>query len=162
MKKALVLFVITIVLTSALFFLLIRLLGVNIDLPAQSICLLVALSGPTIINVKCLLRLRYLEKANSLKPSFKIAESSFASVGQNIGFDSLKQKISDKWIITFSGEDAKVIKFRDKVSFKSYGSGAWLKLSEEEHAICIDYFSLGITDVFKLRKMKKEVEQLIR
>ena len=109
MRKALILFVITIVLTLALFLLVIRLLGVDIDLSAQSICLLVALSGPTIINVKYLLRLRYLEKADSGKPSFKIAESSSASAGQNIGFDSLKQKISDKWIITL----AKIANFGD-------------------------------------------------
>ena len=109
MRKALILFVITIVLTLALFFLVIRLLGVDIDLSAQSICLLVALSGPTIIYIKTLSRLRYLERANSLKPSFKIAETSFISFDQSIDFSSIERKISNKWIITL----AKIANFGD-------------------------------------------------
>jgi len=161
MKRALFLFVAMIILSSALFFLLIRLFGSDTNILVHSMCLLIILSGPSIVCIKGLSRLRYLEKTDSRKPSFKIAESSCISEDPRINFDSLKHKISGKWIITFSDENEKVIKFRYKMTFKSYSSGAWLKFNEGEDGVYIEYFSLGMTDIFKLRKMREEVEQYI-
>ena len=89
MKKALILFVIMVVLASALFFVFIRLFGREIDIPIHSASLLIVLSGPSIIYIKSLSRLRYLEKTDTRNPSFKIAERSCILADQSIDFDSL-------------------------------------------------------------------------
>ena len=159
MKRAIIFLIVTVIFSLGLFLLLMKLFD-RVNILSQSIYFLIGISGLIVLNTKIITRLKYLERKDSHKPLFKIVETSCFSLNCNTGFDDLKQKISDKWVITFSDENEKVIKFRDKIIFKSYGSGAWLKLDEESDKVYLDYFSIGMTDIFKLRKTKEEIEQL--
>jgi len=110
-------------------------------------------------------RVNYLESKNATKPTFKVACSSVIDLPKGLDFDRLKTEIADKWVIAFSDDREKVLKFRTKMhGLNAFGTATWMKYDAETGTLCIDYFPLS-SEVRKNKfalKMQKEVEQYLK
>ena len=104
-------------------------------------------------------RIKYLENSDIAKPTFKDACSSTVNTHQEFDFACLKTEIAEKWIITFSDDVEKVIKFRTKMSFSSWGAATWLKYDSEVGKLYLVYFSIATSVKSDARKIQKEVEK---
>ena len=104
-------------------------------------------------------RSKYLESNDINKPSYKMAGTSVIDSPQGFDFGRLKTEISDKWVLTFSNDEEKVLKFRTKLSyFKGWGVAAWLKYDAGK--LFLECFPMSSIKPNKYdRKSLQEIEQ---
>jgi hypothetical protein len=110
-------------------------------------------------------RNKYLDTNNGAKPSFKIVGSSIIDVPQGLDFRSLKNVIAGRWMVTFSDDWEKVLKFTNRMGIlQSWGvSGAWLKFDDDAGKIHLECFPLaGIQENKKALKMQNEIIELLQ
>ena len=106
-------------------------------------------------------RSKYLESSDINKPSYKIAESLAVSAPQGFDFGRLKTEINDKWVLSFSNDNEKVLKFRTKYRFnKPWPIAAWLKYDDDASKIELDFFPMNTMTPSKYdRKSFHEMKQ---
>ena len=106
------------------------------------------------------MRSKYLESTDVEKPSFKGAWTSIVDMPQGFDFSCLKTEIAEKWVITFSDDTEKVLKFRERISaFRNWGAGAWLKYYSDTGKLYFCCFTMIGTQNDIARKMLKEIEK---
>jgi len=127
----------------------------------SSVC---ALLGPLIYSYNLFPRSKYLESSDIAKPSFKDVCSSVVNTPQGFDFIRLKTEIASKWVITFSDDVEKILKFRTKMGFfKSWGAATWLKYESNAGKLYLDSFSMtGMYTSDLARKMQKEIEKCLK
>jgi len=108
-------------------------------------------------------RIKYLEGNNITKPIFKDVCSIVIDAPQGFDFTRLKTEIVGKWVITFSDDVEKVLKFRAKICFfKNLGAAALLKYDSGSGKIYLDCFTLAGAQYDRARKMQKEIEKCLK
>ena len=108
-------------------------------------------------------RSRYLESADCSKPPFSVTCSTTIEMPKGYDFNRLKYDIIQRWDLTFSDDSAKVLKFRTKSNFWSWGVAAWMKYDSETGKIQLACFWLaGMQDIRFSRKMQKEIENFLQ
>ena len=121
-------------------------------------------SGPLVAAYYSVIpRSKYLESNDIAKPSFRVPYSSVVNMPQGFDFTCLKTKIADKWVVTFSDDMEKILKFRTKFHiFSNWGTAAWMKYDAETEKFYLDFFPMVIgTRNDLVRKMQKEVEKCL-
>ena len=104
-------------------------------------------------------RIKYLENNDTEKPAFKVACSSVIEVPKEFDFGRLKIEISNKWLITFSDDIGRVLKFRTRWHFfKNWGAAAWMKYDDNTGKLYFEYFPMVAMQDDLARKMRKEIE----
>jgi len=107
-------------------------------------------------------RSKYLESNDNTKPSFKVTCSLIIDVPQGLDFNRLKSDITSKWVLTFSDDNAHVLKFRTKMNlFKWWGAAAWLKLDGDAGKIQLECFPVVYGQNAFVQKMQKEIEKCL-
>ena len=107
-------------------------------------------------------RIKYLENNDIAKPSYKDACPSTVNEPQGLDFSHLKTEIADNWVITFSDDVEKVLKFRTKIGFWSWGEAAWLRYDSVAGEIYIYCFSVSSVMQSGARKMQKAIENCLK
>ena len=107
-------------------------------------------------------RIKYLENDDTAKPSFKDTSSSMVTISQGFDFNRLKTEIADKWMITFFDDEKKVLKFRTKIRFFSWGAATWLRYDSDTGEIQICCFPIVSMMLSDARKMQKEIERCLK
>ena len=109
------------------------------------------------------IRSKYLENKDIEKPTFKGVWFSALNITQSFDFNCLKAEIAEKWIITFSDDAEKVLKFRERISvFRNWGAGAWLKYDSDAQKLIFGCFTMTGTQNDIARKMQKEIEKCLK
>jgi hypothetical protein len=107
-------------------------------------------------------KLKYLESNKTEKPTFKAMCSSIIDVPKDFDFDRLKTEIAEKWLITFSDDTNRVLKFRDKWSFSTtWGASAWMKYHDDTRKLHLECFPTAGNHFELSQKMQKEIENCI-
>ena len=129
-----------------------------------------ALSQLLIAKYSVFPQIKYLENSDITKPPIREISSTVYDLQTDVDFSSLKTKIAEKWVITFSDHTNNVLKFRSKFDFNSWwnythgaGPAAWLKLDCEAGKMSLDCFSMA-SDFNKkhIQKMQVEIEEIIK
>ena len=108
-------------------------------------------------------RAKYLGNYDSVKPSFRVFCASVVDVPQDFNFSRLKSEIAEKWEITFSNDTTHVLKFRQKISFTSWGVAAWLKYNDSTGKVYLECFPMVRMEYNDgARKMQKEIEKCLK
>ena len=163
----LIFFLITWILYMGLHFLICKVRGNEFDLLERSILatIMACIMGfSSIAGVYfSTIRSKYLESNDIEKPTFKGVWFSVLQMSQDFDFNRLKIEISEKWIITFSDEAEKVLKFRERISaFRNWGAGGWLTYDSNTHVLNFGCFTMTGTQNDITRKMLKEVEKCLK
>ena len=109
------------------------------------------------------IRFKYLESDNIEKPAFKDVCFSVLQMSQNFDFNCLKTEIAENWIITFSDDAERVLKFRERISaFRNWGAGGWLTYDSDAHVLNFGCFTMTGTQNDIARKMLKEIEKCLK
>ena len=109
------------------------------------------------------IRSKYLENNDIQKPTFKGVWFSVLKMSQDFDFNCLKTEIAENWIITFSDDAEKVLKFRERISaFRNWGAGAWLTYDSDAHKLIFGCFTMTGIQHDIARKMLKEIEKCVR
>jgi hypothetical protein len=108
-------------------------------------------------------RSKYLEKNDSAKPAFKDTCSSIINVPHGFDFSRLKTLLASRGVITFSDDDANMLKFRRKVnSRKVLDAAAWLKLDSDTGKIQSECFPMVYNKKVLAEKLHEEIEKWIK
>ena len=105
----------------------------------------------------------YLESNDLSKPGFQVACSSEIDVPPDFDYNRFKNKIADKWLITFSDDENHVLKFKPKWKlFKKVGAAAWLKFDAATGKVRFECFPLtGIQHKDRALFMQKEITECV-
>ena len=163
----LIFFLITWILYMGLHFLICKVRGNEFDLLERSILatlMACIISFSSIAGVYfSTIRSKYLESNDIEKPTFKGAWFSVLNMAQGFDFNCLKTEIAEKWIITFSDDAEKVLKFRERISvFRNWGAGAWLTYDSDAQKLNFGCFTMTGTQNEIARKMLKEIEECMK
>lgn len=108
----------------------------------------------------------------ALKPKFNFLESSEVNEPKfssnikgyykniHLPFEKLKSQIEQKWIITHTNKDEKVIKCFKRLTFFNWGYGAYLKYDETNHILNCIFFPLN-TSSYSKNKFLTDFDKLI-
>ena len=109
-----------------------------------------------------IVRSNYLESTDIEKPSFNGVLSSVVHVPQGFDFSCLKTEIAKKWVITFSDDTKKVLKFRERIiALRNWGAGMWIKLDNDTgNLYCCCFTMTGTQNVFA-KKMLDEIKKCL-
>ena len=103
----------------------------------------------------------YLESDEIDEPIFgNKNEKMIAIENESLDIIEIKKEVQKKWIITHFDENNRIIKFRTKISFSSWGIGAVLKIDFENKRIKVISFPIvGYTQ--KGRQLSKQLIESI-
>ena len=165
--NGIVLFIATWILYVGIMFLVCLARGSHFDLLEKgitaTICSIIIPLGQLMSWYNVFPRIKYLENNNIVKPSFKDVCSSMVDTPQGFDFTRLKNEIADKWVITFSNDVEKALKFRAKIGFsKSLDVAALLKYDSDAGKLYLDCFTLAGAQFDRARKMQKEIEKCLK
>ena len=147
-------------------FLVCKALGHNFDILEEGISAVIFLVVFSLVHwivysYSVFPRIKYLENDDAAKPSFKDVCSSMVNISQEFDFNCLKAKIADKWMITFFDDEKKVLKFRTRIRFSTWGAATWLRYDSDAGEIQIYCFPIVSMMLSEARKMQKEVESCL-
>jgi len=106
-------------------------------------------------------RIKYLEKRDTAQPTFENVSTSVVNTPQGFDFGLLKTAIAGNWMVTFSDDVEKVLKFRTKIGFKSWGEAAWLQYDSDTEKLYLACFPIAKTQSGAL-KIQREIEDCFK
>ena len=147
-------------------FLVCKALGHNFDLLEKGISatiflVIFSLGQWVVYSYLVFPRIKYLENDDTAKPSFKDVCSSMVNTSQGFDFNRLKTEIADKWVVTFSDDEKKVLKFRTKIRFFSWGAATWLRYDSDTGEIQMYCFPISSMMLSNARKIQREIESCL-
>jgi hypothetical protein len=143
-------------------FLFCKLFGAEFDFIAKSLAgafLACIMSFMSVAGVYfSTMRTKYLENSDIEKPNFK--GISFSTFDTPQDFNCFKGKIAEQWIITFSDDEKKVLKFRERIRHFNC-AGAWLMYDADTQRLNVGCFTVTGVQNEIARKMLKEIEKIV-
>lgn len=89
-------------------------------------------------------KFKYLESKKSDEPIFgDKREKNIILKNEVIDFLKIKSKIQKQWIITYFNDDEKIIKYRMRMNFSTWGAGVFLKFDIERNQLKIVCFPIA-------------------
>lgn len=118
---------------------------INITIAGLAVSLGYSLVYYGLISVSFKPRYNYLESVELKEPDFKDKyEKMIETEHALFDFNEVKNKIQERWVITFFDSQNMILKYRSDIKFNSWGVGGFLKMGKDTIKI-ISFPILGYT-----------------
>jgi hypothetical protein len=104
-------------------------------------------------------KLNYLKSSLLNNPAFpNMIESYVENI--ELPYEAVKSEIEKKWIVTYSNDKEKAIKFCKKLNIYDWGQGAFLKYDKKINRV--NYIVFPFTSRYRHSKFLNELNELIK
>lgn len=110
-------------------------------------------------------RFKYIELLDDKEPEFNDRVALTVNISDNsLTYEQIKEKVSRYWVLTYSNDQTKTIKFRERIGFSGWGIGIYFRIDElrkEVYAACFSFAGYNESNEKLTKKLRTIVDRIL-